>query len=292
MYEAKSNGKHRFEYYDAAMTARAEQRFLLAQQLREALVQGQFDMHYQPQISLQSGRVVGFEALARWNHPERGLLPPSEFISELTHLKLINDFEAWAIQHVCAQIARWQSEGIEVPIAVNVSAEHFRRSSLPEIVTAALTSAGVPADRLVLEVTESAMQYTEEAVRVLHQLRDMGIKVAIDDFGTGFSSLASLQNLPVHYIKIDRLFIRDLTDVPKEAIMLGTIVTLAHALGFSIIAEGVENTAQIQILSGLECDTVQGFYFAKPAPAAEVPVLARRVFATSLESRQRRRLAS
>jgi diguanylate cyclase (GGDEF)-like protein len=288
MYEAKANGKHRFEYYDAAMTARAEQRFLLAQQLREALVQNQFEMYYQPQVSLANGTVIGFEALARWNHPERGLLPPSEFISELAHLKLINDFETWAVQHVCTQIAQWQQQGVEVPIAVNISAEHFRKSALPAIVEAALAAAGVIADRLVLEVTESAMQYTDEAIQVLHALRNMGVKVAIDDFGTGFSSLGSLQHLPVQYIKIDRLFIRDLTEAPKDAIMLGTIVTLAHALGFNIIAEGVENTAQIQILSGLDCDTVQGFFFSRPIPAAEVPAMAAHRFVTSLEQQRLR----
>lgn len=279
MYEAKANGKHRFEYFDSSMAIQAEQRFLLAQELRRALENNEFELYYQPQISLRSGNVEGYEALVRWNHPTRGLVPPNDFIPELERLGLINDLGDWAISRACEQVSQWQSDhAIETRVCVNIAATHFQEMDLVDTVQAALEKFSVNPDNLELEVTETALQYSDETLTVLLALKTIGVSIAIDDFGSGYSSLGSLQHLPVDCLKIDRMFIRDLLVNPKDAVLLGTIMTLAHALGFRVVAEGVEGSEQVQVLDSLDCDLVQGFFFSKPLQADDVVEFAEKRF--------------
>ena len=271
MYEAKAQGKHRFEYFDAAMTAEAERRFTIGQELQAAFRNGEFELYYQPQVSLSSGRVVAFECLARWNHPTRGVVTPNEFIGELERLGLIGDFGVWAINEACSQYTQWQIDAAEdFRVSVNIAASQFQGSELIEIVQAALRGHNVPANAIELEVKESALRHTEESAAALLELKRLGVHLAIDDFGSGNSSLGSLHQLPVDCLKIDRMYVRDLLSDPKNAALLGTIMALAHALGLRVIAEGVENADQIHVLGSLDCDLVQGFYFSKPLPASEV----------------------
>ena len=220
---------------------------------------------------------VGYEALVRWNHPSKGLVPPNEFIPELERLGLINDLGVWAIRESCRQIVRWRKEGMgDVRICVNISPTHFQSPHLVRVVKNALQDSGIAPECLELEITETDIQYSEQTLTVMKELKSVGVSIAIDDFGSGYSSLGSLQYLPIECLKIDRVFIDDLLNNPKAAVLLGTIVTMAHALDFRVVAEGVEELEQIQILRGLDCDIVQGFYFSRPVPADEIPELATR----------------
>ncbi len=278
MYRAKNAGKHRFEFFEASMTVQARKRLALAQELRDALNGEQFELYYQPKVHLASGRTEGFEALIRWNHPTRGLVLPNEFIPELERLGLINDVGNWVINQALEQLMQWQQAGIETRVSVNISPSHFRSSDLTHAVAAALERSGIAPQRLEVEVTESAIQYSQEAQSVFRKLKELGVRLAIDDFGSGYSSLSSLQHLPIDCLKIDRIFIRDLLTNPKDAVLLGTIMTLAHALRFTVVAEGVEEVAQARVLHGLNCDLVQGYLFSRPVPADQVPVLHTTVF--------------
>jgi diguanylate cyclase (GGDEF)-like protein len=272
MYEAKANGKHRFAYFDSTMTILAEQRIVLAQALRSAFDKKEFELHYQPQISLEDRRTDGYEALVRWNHPTRGLVLPGDFVPELERLGLINNLGDWAINQACRQLSFWRAnDNIETRVCVNISPTHFQELSLIDTVRDALDEFGIPPENLELEVTETALQYSEQTIVTLSALDAMGVRISIDDFGSGFSCLGSLQHLPIDCLKIDRMFIRDLLTNPKDAVLLGTIMSLAHALGFKVVAEGVENQDQVQVLDSLSCDLAQGFYFSRPLPADRIP---------------------
>lgn len=276
MYEAKANGKHRFEYFDSTMAIQAEHRFVLAQELRNAFDNDEFELYFQPQISLRSGQIAGYEALVRWNHPTRGQVPPGDFVPELERLGLINDLGDWVISKACEQISLWRTgDNIEPRVCVNIAATHFQRKSLVNTVQRALAEFNIHPTKLELEVTETALQYSELTIEVLSMLKEIGVSIAIDDFGSGYSSLGSLQHLPVDSLKIDRMFVRDLMTNPKDAVLLGTIMTLAHALGFQVVAEGVESREQVQVLDSLDCDLAQGFYFSKPLQARDVPAFAK-----------------
>jgi len=274
MYAAKELGRHCFEFFDEDMTQRAGERLVLAQELRGALQANQFELYYQPQINLTTGLAVGYEALVRWNHPSKGLVAPNEFIPELERMGLINDLGDWAILTACQQIVQWRLDGMSDPhVSVNIAATHFQSSDLVDVVRNVLKQTGVTPVCLELEITETGKQYSDETLVVFEELKRVGVRLAIDDFGSGYSSLGSLQHLPIDCLKIDRVFISDLLDNPKDAVLLGTIMTLAHALDFDVVAEGVEELEQVVILRALDCDVVQGFYFSKPVPASEIPEL-------------------
>ena len=276
MYEAKSKGKHRFEYFDATLTTEAERRLSIARELRAAFQNKEFELYYQPQVCLRTGKVAALEGLVRWNHPERGVVAPNEFVGELERLGLIDELGVWVINEACRQHASWRRElDEELRVSVNIAASHFQATELISAVDDALSRYEMPAGSLEIEVTESGLQYTQESIAVLKDLKRLNVHVAIDDFGSGYSSLGSLQHLPVNCLKIDRMFVRDLLSDPKDAALLGTIMALAHALGFRVIAEGVEELAQIQILAGLGCDLAQGFFFSKPVTADQVADLVR-----------------
>jgi len=283
MYAAKNAGLHRFEFFNRAMTQKAAERFTLAQELRNALKEEQFLLHYQPQVSIQSGEIHAWEALVRWQHPSRGMVPPGEFIPEIERLGLIKDLGDWAINEASHQIVRWQTEGMtRVRVSVNIAPRHFDDPNLIATVRRALDECSLAPWQLELEVTETDIQSSPKAREVLEELRKMGVPVAIDDFGTGYSSLGSLKHLPVDCLKIDRTFI-DTAGSTQDEILLGTIMSLGHALNFRIVAEGVEELEQLQVLQGMDCDLVQGFYFSRPIAAAEVPDVARRGFADKVK---------
>lgn len=279
MYAAKVAGHHRFEFFRKEMTQSAADRLTIAQELRGALNDEQFVLHYQPQVDMRSGEVEGWEALVRWQHPERGLVSPDEFLPEIERLGLINELGTWVIREACRQLAAWREQGLgDICVSVNVAPRQFSDKNLFRTVSQAIAECGLDPAQLELEVTESGIQSSPDGVAVLNQLKSLGIRVAIDDFGTGYSSLGSLKYLPIDRLKIDRSFVRDMASNSQDAVLLGTIMSLGHALKFNIVAEGVEELEQMQILQGLECDVVQGYFFSKPLPPDAVPDIARKGF--------------
>ncbi|WP_457575185.1 EAL domain-containing protein [Desulfomarina sp.] len=279
MYSAKAGGRHRYAFYQPEMTLQAEKRLWLEQELRSAIDRDQFELHYQPQIDIVKGRLAGVEALVRWRHPDLGLVPPDDFIRVAERIGIINSLENWVLETACCQVSRWRQKGIsDFKIAVNISPIHFREPELYDTVHEILQKTGVPAELLELEITESVVQNLDGNITMFEQLREMGIKIAIDDFGTGYSSLASLKNLPIDCLKIDRLFIVDMMEDTDSSILLGTIIGAAQALGNTVIAEGVENKEQLLVLRGIGCEIVQGFYFSEPLFPEEIPAMIKKDF--------------
>jgi diguanylate cyclase (GGDEF)-like protein len=286
MYAAKEEGKHRYAFYQPEFTRKAQHRLHMEQALRHALEQDpqQLEIQYQPQVDLKTGRMSGVEALVRWQHPEKGLLSPLEFIPVAERIGVIDLLGEEVLLRACRKLAQWRQEGMtELSLAVNISPLQFGNPKLPETLRRVLDETGVPASRLELEVTESVVQTQGNNLIAFEQIRELGVKLAIDDFGTGYSSLSSLKYLPIDCLKVDRLFVKDMLDDRDSAVLLGTIVGVAHALGHSVVAEGVEDKAQIQVLQGLGCDKIQGFYFSRPVAASEIPGLARTDFLRSME---------
>ncbi len=275
MYAAKVAGHHRFEFFRKEMTQKAADRLTVAQELRTAFTNEEFLLYYQPQVDVHSGQINGWEALIRWQHPERGLVPPGEFVPEIERLGLINELGNWVVGEACEQLARWREQGLEnMRVSINIAPRHLSDKNLYNTVSEALSSSGVEPGQLELEVTESGIQSAPDGKQVLEKLKTLGVRVAIDDFGTGYSSLGSLKHLPIDCLKIDRSFIRDMASNSQDAVLLGTIMALGHALKFDIVAEGVEDLEQLQILQGLDCDLVQGFFFSRPMPPSKVPEVA------------------
>ena len=279
MYAAKVAGHHRFEFFRKEMTQKAADRLTIAQELRAAFQNEEFILFYQPQVDVKTGGISGWEALVRWQHPERGMVPPDEFIPEVERLGLIAELGNWVIREACSQLAAWKAAGLtDVRVSVNVAPRQLSDKNLFHHVSQALNSADINPSQLELEVTETGIQNAPDAREVLEQLKTLGIRVAIDDFGTGYSSLGSLKHLPIDRLKIDRSFVRDMASNSQDAVLLGTIMALGHALKFDIVAEGVEELEQVQILQGLDCDLVQGYFFSRPLPPGEVPAIAARGF--------------
>ena len=275
MYAAKQAGKHRYAFYRPEMTEEAERRLANEQQLREAVEQQQFELYYQPQIDMRSGKAVAVEALIRWHHPQRGtLIMPDEFIATLERIGLMCDLGNWVIHTACAQAAKWITNGNpQLRVAVNVSPLHFHDPSLIDTIEDALESCGLSPEHLEIEITEGSVQSDTKAMVILRQLQGVGVRIAIDDFGNGYSSLGSLKHLPINTLKIDPVFVRGMMANNEDAVMLGTIIGLAHALGYTVIAEGVEGQQQAAVLAGLHCDLAQGFLFSRPVPAEPIPAL-------------------
>jgi diguanylate cyclase (GGDEF)-like protein/PAS domain S-box-containing protein len=271
MYRAKELGRNRHQFFLPEMHERAARRLRTEMELRGALERNEFVLHYQPKADLYTGAIDGFEALLRWNHPERGLVPPFEFISVLEETGLIVPVGAWVIRTACLQINQWQQQGLKVrPIAVNVSARQFQQKDLDQIVGQILKETGVDPLLLELELTESMlMDDPEVAVQTLRNLKSYGIRLSVDDFGTGYSSLAYLNRFPLDALKIDRAFIRNCIANPDDATIALAIINLAHSLKLKVIAEGVETEAQLRFLKTQGCDVMQGYYFAKPLPLVE-----------------------
>jgi EAL domain-containing protein (putative c-di-GMP-specific phosphodiesterase class I) len=236
--------------------------------LRKALAAGEFELHYQPVVNLASNEVSGFEALVRWRHPEKGLVPPGAFIPLAEEIGLIVPLGEWAIREACATAAKWPGE---VRIAVNLSPVQFRTPGLVQVVVSAIAASGLAADRLELEITENALlQDSEETLSTLYQLRALGVRIAMDDFGTGYSSLSYLQSFPFDKIKIDRSFVKDITDGVGSLNIVRAVTAMAQGLGMITTAEGVETTEQLEIVRAEGCTEMQGFLFSRPLPTDEV----------------------
>jgi diguanylate cyclase (GGDEF)-like protein/PAS domain S-box-containing protein len=271
MYHAKAKGKARFAAFDEGMRERAVARLEIETGLRKAIDAQQLVLHYQPELSVRSRRIIGYEALVRWNHPERGMLPPSEFIPIAEESELIVHLGKWVLREACRQMAEWHKTFAFDPpltISVNVSPRQLNEGGLVEDVERVLSETGLAPKSLKLEVTEgSIMQDAEMALATLRRLKSLGIGLEIDDFGTGYSSLSYLQRLPFDTVKVDRSFIRELGVCAESSEIVRTIMELARSLDMEVVAEGVETEDQFQKLAALGCNYVQGFYFAKPAGA-------------------------
>ncbi|HUL65296.1 MAG TPA: EAL domain-containing protein [Burkholderiaceae bacterium] len=271
MYRAKARGRGAYQLYDKAMNESALDHLRMETRLRRAIERDEFVLHYQPRINVATGRIVGAEALIRWQHPERGLLQPSDFIPLVEQAGLVIPIGEWAIESACAQTAKWHKAGLQpVPVAVNLASTHLRERGLPMLVAHTLERHGVPARCLEIEVTESILLADPElAVRIAQQLSEMGILLSLDDFGTGYSSMGYLKRLPLAALKIDRSFVRDLESDPEDEAIVSAIIALARSLKLRVVAEGVESTAQLEILKGMRCDEYQGFLSSRPLDPAE-----------------------
>jgi diguanylate cyclase (GGDEF)-like protein len=272
---AKQDGRGSHRFFEAALDARVRERRQLEIDLREALAEEAFALHYQPLVDLASGRVTGFESLIRWQHPTRGMVSPGIFIPLAEAMGLIGPIGEWAIHTAVRAATSWSAS---VRVAVNVSPMQFATPRLVEAVARALAESGLPAHRLELEVTESALLAESAQVRtMLHQLKELGVRIAMDDFGTGYSSLSYLRSFPFDKIKIDQSFVRNMAGDAGTVAIVRAIAGLGSELGMRITAEGVETPEQLALLSQVGCHDVQGYLFSKPVPAAEVPALIARI---------------
>lgn len=271
LYRAKQQGGNNCQFYTPDMNARALQRLSLESKLQRALERDEFRVYYQSKVKTDTGRVVGTEALVRWQHPELGLISPAEFIPLAEDTGLIVPIGEWVLRAACAQASLWRRRGIDsLTVSVNLSPRQFEQPNLLEVVSSLLKEAGLEPDHLELELTESSLlKNPESAVTTLLGLKEIGVKVAIDDFGSGYSSLNYLKHLPIDVLKIDKSFVREMTIDPRDAAIVMTIISLAHSLELRVIAEGVETEEQLRFLRLLRCDEVQGYLFNKPLPAVE-----------------------
>ncbi|MFA6970459.1 MAG: EAL domain-containing protein [Gallionella sp.] len=270
LYQAKDSGRDTFRFFSEKMNIDAQEQLHLQGQLRKAVKNQEFMLHYQPQIDIGSGRLVGAEALVRWQHPELGLIPPGKFIPLAERSGLIIQIGEWVLNEACRQAQQWCANGQPLVMAVNLSALQFKRGNLLETVANALKQSGLKADLLELELTESILlQDVDVAIKTLRSLKEMGVKLSIDDFGTGYSSLSYLKRLAVDKLKIDQSFVRDLAEDPDSAAIVRAIIQLGHTLQLTVIAEGVEDAAQLAFLRNYGCDEAQGYFYSRPVPAAE-----------------------
>jgi len=271
MYRAKERGRNTFQLYTPSMNFKAMERLAVEKNLRKALDREEFELYFQPKISLKSGEIAGMEALIRWDSPELGIVMPNQFIAIAEEIRLIIQMGHWVLLTACQQAKLWQEAGLpQIPISVNLSVVQFTHPNLVSEISKILNQTNIPPHHLELEITESVlMQDTTLAVSILKKLSDLGIKISIDDFGTGFSSLNYLKNLPLDYLKIDQTFIKDFNLRTNYAITKA-IVTLAQSLDMKTIAEGVETEEQRKFLVELNCDEAQGYLFSKPVPRDEM----------------------
>jgi len=279
MYSVKARGRGFFSFYDASLNASSALHSELAARFRTAIQDGEFCLHFQPKLTLDSLQIVGLEALVRWRHPEHGLIFPGDFIPLAEEQDFIAPLGRWIIDAVCRQLAQWRADGVPlVPVAINVSARQLRDERLLDDFTGALARCGVAPGLIEIELTESSLiEDAELAQRNLDALAGAGIRMALDDFGTGFSGLSRLKQFPIHTVKIDRSFIRDIRNDTNDAVIVASTISLAHNLGLTVVAEGVETKDQLVHLKAAGCDQVQGFYLQRPCAAAQIaPLLHKR----------------
>jgi diguanylate cyclase (GGDEF)-like protein len=270
LYQSKDSGRDTYRFFSEKMNIDAQEQLHLQGQLRNAVKNQEFLLHYQPQIDIGSGRMIGAEALVRWQHPELGLIPPGKFIPLAERTGLVIPMGEWVLNEACRQARQWMDSGQPLVMAVNLSALQFKRGNLLETVAEALKQSGLPPHMLELELTESILvQDVEVAIKTLRSLKEMGVKLSIDDFGTGYSSLSYLKRLAVNKLKIDQSFVRELAIDADSAAIVKAIIQLGHTLQLTVIAEGVETDAQFAFLRNYGCDEVQGYLFSRPVAAAE-----------------------
>ncbi|WNR46726.1 EAL domain-containing protein [Paenibacillus roseipurpureus] len=274
MYRVKEIGKNDFQFYTPEMNEMVSKKMQLEIGLRKALERKEFEVYYQPQIDVNSGRVIGVEALIRWEHPKLGFISPVEFIPIAEETGLIIPIGEWVLKEACRQNKEWQNQGFPaMRMAVNISSRQFKQSNLIAIVSKALEESGLEPHYLELELTESIIQDSKYAIMTMHQLKQMGIYLSIDDFGTGYSSLSYLKLFPIDSLKIDQSFTRNMFEDDKDAALVHTIISMAHNLDLKVIAEGVETEAQLAFLSQRQCNEAQGYLFSRPLPAHAISEL-------------------
>ena len=268
LYRAKGDGRGTFCFFQPAMDLQMQTRRLMEQDLRKALPAGEFELYYQPVVNLASNEISGFEALIRWNHPQRGLVSPGTFIPLAEEIGFIVPMGEWVIREACATAARWPGDA---SVAINISAVQFRNPGLMQIIVGALATSGLNPTRLEIEITETVLlQNKETTLAVLHQLRALGVRIALDDFGTGYSSLTYLQCFPFDKIKIDRSFVKDITENTGSLNIVRAVAALATGMGMTATAEGVETREQLDSITSEGCTEMQGFLFSRPLPAREI----------------------
>jgi len=272
MYVAKNSGRNTFTFYSKEIGRKAEKHLSLSQGLNKAFENDEFELHYQTKVDMKSRTVIGAEALIRWRKPNEGLIPPFEFISVLEESGLMADVGEWVIFEACRSIKKWQEIGINLgPIAINLSERQFGTKSLIDVIKSALSETGVKPEHLEFEITESLMvDDSKRIIDALTEIKKLGIKVAIDDFGTGYSSLAYLKRFPIDILKIDRAFVKDISEDKDSAIIVDAIIAMAKQLNLTTVAEGIETEAQYALLANRGCDIAQGFLLSKPVPYHQI----------------------
>ena len=278
LYRAKDLGRNTFQLYSAEMNANLDERLALETDLWNALQRNEFVLHYQPKVDLTTGRIIGIEALVRWLHPARGMIPPGRFIPAAEESSLIVQIGNWVLREACAQTKAWHNAGLpRIPIAVNLSARQLRDKDVLATVRNALAVARLDSKYLEVELTESAvMSNTDEAINTMAALRGMNVRISLDDFGTGYSSLSYLKRLPVTGLKIDQSFVHDVANDPDDAAIVRAIIVVAQELMLDVTAEGVETADHAQFLKLHGCREAQGYYFARPMAAREMGALLER----------------
>jgi diguanylate cyclase (GGDEF)-like protein/PAS domain S-box-containing protein len=271
MYDAKNNGRNNYQFFRPDMNVRAMERQSIESGLRDAMERGEFVLHYQPKMNLETGGIIGVEALIRWHHPQRGLVPPAQFIPVAEDCGFIVPIGRWVLHEACHQARAWQDSGLRpVRIAVNVSAVELRANDFVAGVNDILTETGLDPRYLELELTETfLMQDSKSTVAVLQALKGMGVQLALDDFGTGYSSLSYLKRFPIDSLKIDRSFVRDLTTDPDDASIVTAVISMGKSLHMGVVAEGVETREQLAFLQEQSCPEGQGYYFSRPVAPEE-----------------------
>ena len=282
MYGAKESGRNRFLFFTKEMNAKVVERSILEHDLRLAIERHEIFLMYQPQVEIRTGKIVGLEALVRWQHPVLGLVQPDKFIHVAENSGLILPIGDWVLRSACSQVRAWQAVGLPpVTVAVNVSSMQVHQENFRDLVQQALCETGIPPQYLELELTESLLTTNAELMfSVLNEMKKMGVKLAIDDFGTGYSSLSQLRQFPVGKLKIDRSFIRDVESSPDAAVIATAVISLAKTLNLKVIAEGVETDGQLAFLRSHDCDEMQGYYFSRPLLGKDIPELLRSDHAT------------
>ncbi len=269
MFLAKRAGRNNFQLYVRDLNNASAERLEMETALRHALRQNELVLHYQPSVDLASGRITAVEALVRWAHPTRGMVPPDKFIPLADETGLISELGQWVLQEACAQTRRWHDQGMTgLKVSVNVSAVQFRQADVTRVVREVLSSTGLPPSCLDLEITETVlMQEADATIATLNALKAMGVCISVDDFGTGYSSLAYLKRFPIDTLKIDKSFMREVTGDPHNAAIVRTVIALAKSLALESIAEGVETREQLEFLRTEGCDRIQGYYYSRPLPS-------------------------
>ncbi len=269
MYLAKEQGKNNYQFFSEELHQILAKKLQLERELRKALDEKQFTLHYQPKIQLQTGQIIGMEALIRWEHPDLGLIPPIQFIPIAEETGLIVPLGEWVMRTACQQIKVWQEAGFtQLAVAVNISLRQFMQNNLIEMITSILEETGLSPQCLELEITESMALNVDYTIRILNRLKGLGISISIDDFGTGYSSLSYLSQFPIDRLKIDQSFVRNLN--PRNQAIIKTIIHMAHNMKIAVIAEGVETQEHVDFLKEQMCNEVQGYFYSKPLPTKEI----------------------
>jgi diguanylate cyclase (GGDEF)-like protein/PAS domain S-box-containing protein len=271
MYQVKRNGKNDYQFYSSLLDGNVLEKIELEGALRKAIERNELLVHYQPQFNLRDERLIGVEALLRWNHPVKGLIPPGVFIPIAEETGLIREIGAWVLREACQQMQQWQQQyHWNIPVSVNLSTQQFHQEHLARLIESILAETKLDPAYLELEITESMMMDADRSTQILRDLTELGVRISMDDFGTGYSSLSYLKMFPIHSLKIDRSFIKDLMDSEDDRAIVATIIAMAHNLKMNVIAEGVETEEQLQFLTENDCDDIQGFYFSKPLSVSDV----------------------